>query len=63
MTDGDPTAKNKDGGGATEGLTEGDVEALQRAEHESNDVKIQGSHVFVLGVGAGASTIPGAPTG
>ena len=52
MTDGDPTAMNKDGGGVTEGLTEGDVEALQRAQFESNDVKSDGSHVFMLGVGA-----------
>ena len=52
MTDGDPTAMNKNGGGVTEGLTEGDVEALQRAQFESNDVKSDGSHVFMLGVGA-----------
>ena len=52
MTDGDPTAMNKDGGGVTEGLTEGDVEALRRAQFEANDVKSDGSHVFMLGVGA-----------
>ena len=52
MTDGDPTAMNKDGGGVTDSLTEGDVEALQRAQFESNDVKSDGSHVFMLGVGA-----------
>ncbi|MGH3337745.1 MAG: VWA domain-containing protein, partial [Propionibacteriaceae bacterium] len=52
MTDGDPTAKNKDGGGTTTGLTEGDVGALRRAQIESNDVKDDGSHVFMLGVGA-----------
>jgi uncharacterized repeat protein (TIGR01451 family) len=52
MTDGDPTAKNKDGGGTITGLTEGDVDALRRAEAESNDVKGQNSHIFMLGVGA-----------
>ena len=40
MTDGDPTARNKDGGGEITGLTEGDVTALQRAEQESNEVKL-----------------------
>jgi uncharacterized repeat protein (TIGR01451 family) len=52
MTDGDPTAKNNDGGGTTTGLTEGDVIALQRAQQEANEVKLQNSHIFMLGVGA-----------
>ena len=56
MTDGDPTARNSNSGGAPlTGLTEGDVTALQRAEQESNEVKLQGSHVFALGVGEAVS--------
>ena len=52
MTDGDPTAKNKPGGGTITNLTEGDVGALRQAEQEANQVKDDGSHVFMLGVGA-----------
>jgi uncharacterized repeat protein (TIGR01451 family) len=51
MTDGDPTAMNTSSGTET-GLTEGDVEAMRRAQQEANKVKLQRSHVFALGVGA-----------
>jgi hypothetical protein len=52
ITDGDPTARNTDSGGVVTNLTEGDVEAMRRAQTEANLVKGQGSHVFALGVGA-----------
>jgi uncharacterized repeat protein (TIGR01451 family) len=51
MTDGDPTAHNRDSGNPVTGLTEGDVTAMRRAAHEADLVKGQGSHVFALGVG------------
>jgi uncharacterized repeat protein (TIGR01451 family) len=51
MTDGDPTAMNTSSGTET-GLTEGDVEAMRRAQQEANKVKLQRSHIFALGVGA-----------
>jgi uncharacterized repeat protein (TIGR01451 family) len=51
ITDGDPTARNTDNGPKT-GITAGAVEALQPAWEEANRVKLQGSHVFALGVGS-----------
>ena len=52
MTDGDPTARNRDGGGTVTDLVEGDVEALRRAAQQADLVKGQGSHVLAMGVGA-----------
>jgi hypothetical protein len=52
ITDGDPTARNTDSGGVVDNLTEGEVEAMRRAQKEADLVKGQGSHVFALGVGA-----------
>ena len=71
MTDGDPTARNKDGGGEITGLTEGDVTALQRAEQESNEVKLpprgrprgRRGRTSSRWVSARRCKIPGAPTG
>lgn len=52
ITDGDPTARNRPGGGQDTGLTEGAAAAMRPAAHQADLVKEQGSHVFALGVGA-----------
>ncbi|HWK25246.1 MAG TPA: VWA domain-containing protein [Solirubrobacter sp.] len=53
MTDGDPTARNRPGGGTPyTNLTAGDVNAMRAAVEEADLVKYQGSHVFALGVGS-----------
>jgi uncharacterized repeat protein (TIGR01451 family) len=52
MTDGDPTARNTNSGGVVDELTEGEVEAMRRAQKEADLVKGQGSHVLAMGVGA-----------
>jgi uncharacterized repeat protein (TIGR01451 family) len=51
ITDGDPTARNRDGQ-AVDDLTEGEALALTKAANEANQVKNQKSHVFALGVGS-----------
>jgi uncharacterized repeat protein (TIGR01451 family) len=56
ITDGDPTARTNVNGTTTTGLTEGDVTAMRGAQGEADQVKIQGSHVFALGVGAAVTT-------
>jgi hypothetical protein len=50
ITDGDPTARNKTGGGY-ETVPEGDVRAMRPAAIQADLVKEQGSHVFAIGVG------------
>ena len=52
VTDGDPTARNNPPGPPVTGLVEGEAEALRRAAQQADLVKLQGSHVFALGVGA-----------
>src|SRR6185295_751682 len=54
ITDGDPTARNIPGGtpNPITGLPDGDYKALTAAANEADLVKGQGSHMFVIGVGA-----------
>ena len=52
ITDGDPTAHSNATGNPTTGLTEGAVSAMRPAAAEADLVKGQGSHVFMMGVGA-----------
>jgi hypothetical protein len=56
ITDGDPTAYDRDNGTPVVGLVDGDVEAMRRAATEADSVKAQGSHVFAVGVGAAVTT-------
>lgn len=55
VTDGDPTAYNRDLAGEDGGITTGassDPQALIRAVAEADTVKAQGSHIIAVGVGA-----------
>jgi hypothetical protein len=52
ITDGDPTARNKDGGGTVTNLVEGEAEALRRAADQADLVKAQKSKMFAVGVGS-----------
>lgn len=51
VTDGDPNTYTNDAGGTTTGK-DGNVDAMTRAASAADRVKAQGSHVFVIGVGA-----------
>jgi uncharacterized repeat protein (TIGR01451 family) len=51
ITDGDPTARNRDNQAVT-GLTEGEALSLTKAATEADYVKGQKSHVFAIGVGS-----------
>lgn len=51
VTDGDPNTYTNDAGGTTTG-SDGNIEAMTRAASAADRVKAQGSHVFVIGVGA-----------
>ena len=57
ITDGDPTAYNRDRPGEDGGITTGGVslEALNRAIEEADAVKSQGSHILAVGVGVALS--------
>jgi uncharacterized repeat protein (TIGR01451 family) len=50
VTDGDPNTYTTDSGGTTTGK-DGNVDAMTRAAAAADQVKLQGSHAFVIGVG------------
>ena len=56
VTDGDPTAYNRDLPGEDNGVTTdagSDPQSLERAVAEANAVKDQGTHILVVGIGNG----------
>jgi uncharacterized repeat protein (TIGR01451 family) len=55
ITDGDPTARNTATGTQTN-LPEGYVTAMRPAAEEADRVKMNGSHILALGVGAAVTT-------
>ena len=55
LTDGDPTAYNLDKSGESGGVdtTNATVEGLNRAIEEADEIRVQGSHIIAVGLGAG----------
>ena len=53
VTDGDPTAYNRDQAGEDGGITtSSDPQSLIRAVAEADEIKAQGSHIITIGVGS-----------